>query len=297
VLRRSTKHGNLSFDQERQEMTNSTEVGSTVTIVKEGDGIAWVYLNRPEKINAMSPKVHRDMSAAFDALEVDDEVHVVVIGGAGGNFSAGQDLKEFFRDLETDPQELYLMEQRYCKWRWDRLLTFPKLTIAMVEGWCIGGAFTHLIACDFAIASEDAKFSLSEVNWGIIPGGMVTKAVVDSMGYREGLYYVLTGETFSANRAQEVGLVNFTTLPNDLHKRVQEFAEMLMKKNQNVARATKEVYRMIRRGMDNDQALDYLSAKFVQLKATDPTKGYSTGLSAFVDKKAYRPVDEPYPAE
>lgn len=121
-------------------MTNSTEVGSTVTIVKEGDGIAWVYLNRPEKLNAMSPKVHRDMSAAFDALEVDDDVHVVVIGGAGGNFSAGHDLKEFFRDLETDPQELYLMEQRYCKWRWGRLLTFPKLTIAMVEGWCIGGA-------------------------------------------------------------------------------------------------------------------------------------------------------------
>jgi trans-feruloyl-CoA hydratase/vanillin synthase len=276
---------------------SSTAVGSTVNIVKQGDGIAWVYLNRPEKLNAMSPAVHRDMSAAFDRLEIDDEVQVVVIAGAGGNFSAGQDLKEFFRDLETDPQELYLMEQRYCKWRWDRLLTFPKLTIAMVEGWCVGGAFTHLIACDFAIAAEHARFSLSEVNWGIIPGGMVTKAVVDAMSYREGLYYVLTGEAFDGTRAQELGLVNFTTSAAELQERVQEFAEMLMKKNQNVAVATNQVYRMIRRGMDNDQALDYLGAKFVQLKATDPTKGYSTGLSAFVDKKAYRPVDEPYPTD
>jgi trans-feruloyl-CoA hydratase/vanillin synthase len=278
-------------------MTNSTDVGSTVKIVKNGDGIAWVYVNRPEKINAMSPRVHRDMSAALDALETDAEVQVVVIGGAGGNFSAGQDLKEFFRDLETDPQEAYLMEQRYCKWRWEQLLNFPKLTIAMVDGWCVGGAFTHLIACDFAIAAEDAKFSLSEVNWGIIPGGMVTKAVVDAMSYREGLYYVLTGESFDGNRAKELGLVNFTTSAEGLHKRVQEFAEMLLKKNQNVAVATKQVYRMIRRGMDNDQALDYLSAKFVKLRETDPTKGYSTGLSAFVDKKAYRPVDEPYPVD
>jgi trans-feruloyl-CoA hydratase/vanillin synthase len=278
-------------------MGNTTEVGLTVKIAKKGDGIAWVYLNRPEKLNAMSPQVHRDMSEAFDILEIDDEVQVVVIGGAGGNFSAGQDLKEFFRDLENDPQELYLMEQRYCKWRWERLLAFPKLTIAMVEGWCVGGAFTHLIACDFAISSEDARFSLSEVNWGIIPGGMVTKAVVDCMSYREGLYYVLTGESFDGNRAKELGLVNFTTPVDEVHNRVQEFAEMLMKKNQNVAVATKEVYRMIRRGMDNDQALDYLSAKFVKLKATDPNKGYSTGLSAFVDKKAYRPVDEPYPAD
>lgn len=276
-------------------MGAAPDAGSTVKVDKEDNGIAWVYLNRPEKLNAMSPTLHRDMYAALDALEIDDEVHVVVIAGEGGNFSAGQDLKEFFRDLESDPQERYLMEQRYCKWRWERLLAFPKLTIAMVEGWCVGGAFTHLIACDFAIAAEGAKFSLSEVNWGIIPGGMVTKAVVDAMSYRDGLYYVLTGETFGASRAQELGLVNFTASDAEIHARVGEFAETLLKKNQNVLRATKQAYRMMRRGMDNDQALDYLSAKFVQLQATDPTKGYSTGLSAFVDKKSYRPVDEPYP--
>jgi len=268
---------------------------STINIERPGDGIAWVFFNRPEKRNAMSPALHREMYRALDELEVDDEVDIVVIGGAGGNFSAGQDLKEFFRYLEDKPNERYLMEQRYCKWRWDRLSTFPKITIAMVEGWCVGGAFTHLVACDFAIAATDARFSLSEVNWGIIPGGMVTKAIVEAMRYRDGLHYILTAEELDGVRATEVGLVNRAVPADELRAHVQELATMLRRKNQHVLRASKQAYRMLARGMDNDQALDYLGAKFTQLQATDPTKGYSTGLSSFIDHKSYQPVHAPYP--
>ncbi|WP_157962463.1 p-hydroxycinnamoyl CoA hydratase/lyase [Homoserinimonas sp. OAct 916] len=268
---------------------------STVKIERNGDGIAWVYINRPEKRNAMSPQVHRDMSEAFDELELDDDVKIVVIAGEGGVFSAGQDLKETFRGLENDPAERFRQEQRYGKWRWERLWNFPKVTIAMVDGWCVGGAFTHFIACDFAITSDEAQYSLSEVNWGIIPGGMVSKAVVEAMGYRAGLYYCMTGERFDGARAVELGLANFAVPSAELKARTQAFAEEMMKKNQNVVVATKQVYRAIKRGMDFDQSFDYMSAKFTQLKATDSNRGYDTGLSAFVDEKSYRPAHDPYP--
>jgi len=267
---------------------------STIRI-ERGDGIAWVFFNRPDKRNAMSVDLHKEMSRALEELEVDDDIDVVVIGGTGGNFSAGQDLKEFFRYLEDKPNERYLMEQRYCKWRWDRLRTFPKLTIAMVEGWCVGGAFTHLVACDFAFAATDARFSLSEVNWGIIPGGMVTKAIVEAMGYRDGLYYILTAEEFDGARAAELGLVNRAVPADRLRAEVAEFAAMLRRKNQHVLRASKQAYQMVADGMNDVQALDYLAAKFTQLQATDPTQGYATGLSSFIDGKTYKPVHDPYP--
>ena len=73
----------------------------------------------------------------------------------------------------------------------------------MVNGWCFGGAFTPLVSCDLAIAAEEATFGLSEINWGIIPAGVVTKAVSQVMSQRDCLYYIMTGETFDGRKAAE----------------------------------------------------------------------------------------------
>ena len=93
-------------------------------------------------------------------------------------------------------------------WQWRLLRTYAKPTIAMVNGWCFGGAFTPLVACDLAIAADEATFGLSEINWGIPPGSVVSKALSDTVGARAGLLYVMTGRTFDGQRAAEMGLVN-----------------------------------------------------------------------------------------
>src|SRR3974377_264012 len=85
---------------------------------------------------------------------------------------------------------------------------YSQLTIAMVNGWCFGGGFSPLVACDLAIASETAVFGLSEINWGIPPGNLVSKALADTVGYRKALEYIMTGETFTGKQAAEMGLVN-----------------------------------------------------------------------------------------
>src|SRR6516225_6386710 len=189
------------------------------------DGIAWVILNRPEKRNAMSPKLHFEMDDALEQLEFDDDAKVIIITGAGGNFSAGQDLKEFFRELDTNPAGRRKAAQAANRWRWERVYNYDKPTIAMIEGYCVGGAFMQLLATDFAVCAEDATFSLSEVNWGILPGALVSKVVADACLPRHALYYCCLGEPFDGKEAVRIGICNIAVPRDKLEAEVIKLAE------------------------------------------------------------------------
>ena len=265
----------------------ATKNYQTVKVEKEG-GITWVILNRPEKRNAMSPQLHYDMLDVICELETDSETQVMVLTGAGESWCAGQDLREFFRALDNNPAERRRAGWASQEWRWRRLFTFPKPTIAMVNGYCFGGAFTPLIACDFAIAAEDATFGLSEVNWGIFPGGLVSRVLVDALCYRDAMYYIMTGDSFDGKKAAEMRLVNFAVPRAKLREETVKLAKKLMEKNPNTLRAAKEVYKLCRT-MDYWQAEDYMAAKGVALRATDPERGREEGAKQFLDDKTYRP--------
>ncbi|MGX1306444.1 trans-feruloyl-CoA hydratase/vanillin synthase [Amorphus suaedae] len=253
------------------------------------DGIAWVTLNRPDKRNAISPGIVREMNAILDEVESNDEAKVMVITGAGDAFSAGQDLKEYFRIPDTWPAiERERLYRANSQWQWRRMMYFPKPTIAMVNGWCFGGAFQFMIACDLALASEDATFGLSEINWGIIPAGIVTKSVSMVMNQRDCLYYIMTGDTFDGTKAAEMGLVNFAVPKDDLRARTIALAEKLKEKNPVVLRAAKSAYHHVRT-MNWDTANEYLMAKHGQTAAIDPERGAEKGMSQFLDEKSYRP--------
>ena len=108
-------------------------------LVEMDEGIAWVTLNRPAKRNAMSPELNDEMVRVLDQLEIDDRVSVVVLTGAGDSFSAGMDLKEFFRDLDPLPHHQKMRVKRSAwQWQWQMLHTYPKPTIAMVRGAAAG---------------------------------------------------------------------------------------------------------------------------------------------------------------
>jgi trans-feruloyl-CoA hydratase/vanillin synthase len=261
--------------------------------VEKRDGISWVYLNRPEKKNAMSPQLHLDMDAVLEELETDPETKVVVIAGAGDNFCAGQDLKEFFRGLEDKPAEFKRISKVANRWRWERLYMYDKPTICMVDGYCAGGAFMQLIATDFVVTSKEATFSLSEVNWGIIPGALVAKAVSQALGYRDALYYACLGDAFDGEEAKRIGLANICVPREDLVKETEKLARKLMAKSPEVLRATKQAMRSVRT-MDVQQAYDYLDVKNAAIRVSDPEQSYRTGLTQFLDKKTFKPVYEPF---
>ena len=133
-----------------------------IRIEREG-AVTFVILNRPDKRNAMSPALHYDMEDALGWLATDKQTRALVLTGAGEAWSAGQDLKLYFRETSNNPEERRRSNSASHHWRWEMLNTFPKTTIAMVNGYCFGGAFTQLCACDFAIAEGLARVEHAEI--------------------------------------------------------------------------------------------------------------------------------------
>ncbi|MBV9630221.1 MAG: p-hydroxycinnamoyl CoA hydratase/lyase [Xanthobacteraceae bacterium] len=262
-------------------------------LVENAGGITTVTLNRPDKRNAMSPALDEEMLDCILALEADPETRVLVLTGAGDAWSAGMDLKLYFRGLDGDPAGRVKAEWTTHQWRWYRLYNFPKPTIAMVNGYCFGGAFTQLVACDFAIAADTARFGLSEINWGVIPGGLVSKVLGIALNYRDSLYYALTGESFDATQAAQMGLINKVVPAAKLHDEVMQLARQLSQLNPETARATKQAVKTVR-DMSIDQAHEYLMAKGGQLAYRDKENGYALGIKQFIDDKSFRPGLQPY---
>lgn len=253
------------------------------------DGIAWVIFNRPEKRNAFSADLGFEMVKVFDALEGDDRAGVLVFTGAGEAWSAGMDLRDFFRRADAaPPAEAARIYRASREWQWRRLLHYPKPTIAMVNGWTFGGAFTPLIACDLAIAADDATFGVSEINWGIIPAGVVTRALAGVMNERKALYYIMTGETFTGKQAAEFGVVTESVPRARLRKRTVELAKTILDKNPVVLRQARDAFRFAK-SMHWEEANDYLMAKSDQARFFDPEHGREQGMKQFLDDKTYRP--------
>jgi trans-feruloyl-CoA hydratase/vanillin synthase len=259
----------------------------TVNVDREGS-TTFVTLNRPEKRNAMSPQLHFEMVAVLKELAEDEETRVLVLTGAGDSWCAGQDIKLFFRDLDDKPKERHLARLANHEWRWTLLSTFPKPTIAMVNGYCFGGAFVQLYACDFAIAADDAQFGLSEVNWGILPGGLVGKVIIDGLSYRDAVWYAMTGEPMDGKTAASIRLINKSVPRNQLRSETLVLASLLAKKNPQTLRTIKESLRFVR-SMSVDQAADYLLAKERELRFLDPESGRARAMTQFLDDKTYRP--------
>jgi len=266
----------------------------TTVRVEVDEGIGWAILNRPEKRNAMSPTMNREMCEVLEALELDEAVKVLVLTGAGESWTAGMDLKEYFREVDQAPEIFQEKIRREAStWHWKLLRMYSKPTIAMVNGWCFGGGFSPLVACDLAIASETAVFGLSEINWGIPPGNLVSKALADTVGQRKALEYIMTGETFTGKQAAEMGLVNRAVPLEKLREETITLARKLAAKNPVVIRAAKHGFKRCRE-LTWEQSEDYLYAKLDQAQLRDREHGREKGLKQFLDEKSIKPGLENY---
>lgn len=251
------------------------------------DRIAWVKFNRPEKRNCQSPMLNRQMKKVLDELEFRDDVGVLVLTGEGDAWCAGMDLKEYFRDTEVLGLQGTRIAQREAYSWWARLRWYQKPTIAMVNGWCFGGAYGPLFACDLAFAAEEAQFGLSEINWGILPGGGATKVAHELMPFRKAMYHAMLGENLSGAEAVDAGLVNEALPADRLKARVIEVANKLLDKNPSALKATKDAMRRVGE-MTYDNAEDYLIRAQESLNFFD-NDGRKEGMRQFLDDKTYKP--------
>jgi len=267
-------------------MTNNAAADTVAFDVQ--NGIAWVRFNRPDKRNCMNPSLNREMLRVLDALEFRDDVGVLVLSGEGTAWSAGMDLKEYFRDSEARGLQGVRQSQREAYAWWKRLRSYQKVTIAMVNGWCFGGAYGPLFACDLAICADEAQFGLSEINWGILPGGGATKVATELMPMRKAMYHALLGENLTGRQAADCGLVNESVPAAELRARVLEVANKLLKKNLETLKATKDAVRRVRE-MTYENAEDYLIRAQEALNWHDRSDGRHVGMKQFLDDKSYKP--------
>ena len=251
------------------------------------DGVAWVKYNRPEKRNAQSPTLNRRMRQVIDELEFRDDVGVLVLTGEGDAFCAGMDLKEYFRETEAEGLRGTRQAQRDAYGWWERLRWYQKPTIAMVNGWCFGGAYGPLFSCDLAFAADEAQFGLSEINWGILPGGGAAKVAAELLPFRKAMYHAMMGENIDGKTAAEWGLVNESVPLSQLKARVSDVAKVLLGKNPVALKATKDSIRRVRE-MTFDSAMDYLIRAQEAANSFD-NEGRKEGIRQFIDEKSYKP--------
>lgn len=219
-----------------------------IKLVKENE-CAWLYLDRPKKKNAMNPAMHREMKMALDEVEKDESSRVLIITGTGDSFCSGLDVIETFVETYDDPGKFYealLDVSSVDGWNM-KLRFFPKPTIASVNGYCFAGGFNILSACDLAIASSEAKFGLSEINFGHIPAGATTWSVSEFLLPKHALDLILTGRAIDASEAERMGLINRSVPSAKLKDETTALAEVLKSKHPAALRTAKLNYLLSRR--------------------------------------------------
>lgn len=256
-------------------------------IVKIKDKVAKVTMNRPEKRNCMNPQMLLDIAQMLDDLRYNDDVAVLVLTGAGESFCAGMDLKEFFYDQKMQKPVEYERSFRGMQ-EWRRTLRYyPKPTIAMVNGYCFGGAFPNVECCDLAIAADEAQFGLSEINFHMFPGGHVSKSLANLFRPRDALFYGLTGRVFDGKKAAEIGFVNFSVPLAQLEAETMALAKEIAAKDPNALRTTKDAYRYSL-DMPFDAAMNFSAAKESELYLLQKGAWIDSGIGDFM-KGLYKP--------
>ncbi|MES2187584.1 MAG: enoyl-CoA hydratase-related protein [Pseudomonadota bacterium] len=230
------------------------------------EGVLTITLNRPEKRNAMNVELTLDMEKLLQAVAYDPAVRAVILRGEGAGFCAGMDLQDFFDATQRDEMTLRAARESANHWRVRLLRLLPQPVIAMVHGFCYGGAFGIVEGCDIAFAADDTQFALSEVNFGHFPAGPVNKAISRVMTPRAASYYSLSGKSFDGKEAERNGLVTRSFPAAELEKETYTLAKEFVAKDPIALQFTKETLQYVE-PMGWDGVLNFNAAKFAELKA------------------------------
>ena len=200
------------------------------------DGIGWVTLNRPERLNALSVQMRDDLYEVVSAIRDDPEVQVAIFKGAGDRaFCAGADLTEF----GSAPSPVIARQVRWERDLWGLLLGLSKPLIAAIHGFCLGSGLELSMTCDLRVATEDAHFGLPEVGLGIIPAAGGSQTLPRIVGRGRALDMILTGDFIDATEALRIGLITRVVPKAELYATAEALARKIMEKDQVVVRAAK----------------------------------------------------------
>lgn len=258
-------------------MANST------IILDKADGTATLTLNRPEKLNAFNEQMAGELFETISRVEQDSDVKVLIITGAGHNFSAGADVKELFlKGIEMrkhGEQSFDLLDwlEKLCL----QLRNMPKPTIAAIKGYAVGIGVTLPLQCDIRIASEEAMFSMPFIRLGLIPEFGSTYALTRLVGIAKACELIFTGKFINATEAKEIGMVNEVVPAHELEKTVRELANTIAQGAPlAIQMAKKGLYQGLEANIQNQLLYERL-AYTILLQSQD----HEEGVRAFLEKR------------
>ncbi|QHT47740.1 enoyl-CoA hydratase/isomerase family protein [Bacillus sp. SB49] len=243
---------------------------------KEGK-LAYLRIDRPEVRNALNKQTLEEMSEALDRASADPEVELVVFTGSGEKaFAAGADISQMPDKKGIDALKENDMQQVY-----DRIESFEKPTVAMVNGLALGGGCELAMACDIRIASSNAKFGLPELNLSIIPGAGGTQRLTRLVGKGKALEMILTGKVIEAEEALRIGLVTDMVPPEHLKAKVEEVSAKILAKGPLAVQLAKLTVHM---GAETDMKTGLLLEKLSQAILFN-SEDKNEGTKAFMEKR------------
>ncbi|SHF62353.1 methylglutaconyl-CoA hydratase [Modicisalibacter ilicicola DSM 19980] len=254
-------------------------------------GVAWLTLDRPEVHNAFDDALIHELNGyldrLFEAVER-DEVRVLVLGSEGKHFSAGADLNWMKRMVDYSVED-NLADSRELSRLMHRLDTLPCPTLCRVQGAAYGGAVGLAACCDIVVASEAARFCLSEVRIGLSPA-VISPYVQRAIGERQARRYALTAEVMDVSTAQMLGLVHEVTAKDALDPRIDTFIDTLLATSPQASRATKALLAEVARQRDADATREHCCQVISKLRVS---REGQEGLAAFFDKRSprWKPTD------
>ena len=247
-------------------------------LVSSADGVATITINRPDKRNALSNAVRAELIAAVDALKADDSVRVIILTGAGDKaFVAGADIGEFAQRTPIEQRDV-MADRRI----FDEFANCPKPTIAMINGFALGGGCELAMSCDIRVAAESARFGQPEIKLGIIPGGGGTQRLPRLVGTGNALRLILTGDIIDAREAERIGLVDMVVPDAELSSRVAAMAAAMASHSPVALRLAKAGVRAASE-MPLEAGLAFERELFVTAFGSEDKR---EGVAAFLEKRA-----------
>ena len=265
---------------------------SEVLVIEEipcenGDGmIAKVTINRPDKLNALNQEVTTRIKEMCKWAEENDSIRCVIISGAKPNpppegkrakphaFVAGADITEFVGKGSEEIRELFRDNAIEAIWN------LNKPTIAMVDGFALGGGCEVACSCDIRIASERSIFGTPEIKLGLIPGYGGSQRLVHLVGYGRSMEMMMTGNNVSAEDAYRMGIVNHLCSPDDLESKTMEIAQTIASKSMHTLRVAKQT---IRASLDNG-ITDGVEIEAIAFANLFDTEDKEIGVQAFLNR-------------
>jgi len=247
-----------------------------VKIIKE-NYLGYIFMNRPEALNALNSRVLRDLDEAIDELNKDSEVRALILTGSGNAFVAGADIKEMMEQTLDQSREY----TKYGQEVFSKIQKLGKPVIAAVNGFALGGGCELAITSDIIIASDKAKFGLPEVGLGIHPGFGGTQRLPRLIGKARAKELIFTGNHYTAEDAKNMGLVNKVVSPDDLLSEAKNMAKIIAYKGPVAVKLAKSA---INRGMETD--LDSgLIIELDSIAEAFQTEDKVEGMEAFIQRR------------